>query len=143
MGEIAIKELRKLLPSSTIYRTTVPGIKDLPGAAKRLIDSKNCDGIITLGWVGKKEVDKLSYLAMSMGLITTQLLTDKIIIDVTVHEDEAGNEKELYDITVDRVKKHCENLVKMLTEPDKLIREAGKGKRQGYPDVGSINPKPK
>jgi len=142
MGEIAVRELRKLLPSSQITRITVPGIKDLPGAVKRAFSDGLCDAAITFGWVGKREADKLSYLAMSVGLMMVQLMTDKLVLDVTVHEDEADNEKELYNITVDRVTKHCKNLVDMLTNPNELIKNAGKGKRQGYPDVGSINPKP-
>ena len=142
MGEIALKELRKIYPSAEYIRVTVPGIKDLPGAAKRLLDLGDCDAVMTLGWVGKKEIDKYSYLAMSMGLINAQLLTNKILIDVTIHEDEADSEKKLLEITVDRIKKHCMNLIDLLTNPDELIRNAGKGKRQGYPDAGSINPKP-
>jgi len=143
MGDIAIKAIKKFLPSADIVRVTVPGIKDLPGAAKRALDNEKCDAVITLGWVGKKEVDKYSYLAMSIGLMFVGISTNKIILDVTVHEDEADNEKQLYEITIDRIIKHSENLVKMLTKPAELIKDAGKGKRQGYPDVGSINPKPK
>ncbi|MGQ4891174.1 MAG: riboflavin synthase [Candidatus Njordarchaeia archaeon] len=142
MGDLALRELKKIYPSAEYIRLTVPGIKDLPGAAKRLIDLEQCDAVITLGWVGKKEVDKYSYLAMSLGLITVQLLTNKILIDVTIHEDESDNEKELLEITIDRIRKHCKNLVDMLINPSELIKNAGKGKRQGYPDAGSINPKP-
>ena len=139
MGSIAINELKKLLPSAEIIRTTVPGIKDLPGAAKRLIAKENCDGVITLGWVGRREADKFSYLAMSIGLITVEILTEKVLIDVTVHEDESDDEKELYDIPVDRVRKHCKNLVDLLTNPSELVRKAGTGRRQGYKDVGSLD----
>jgi len=138
MGEIAVSELKKLLPSADIVRITVPGIKDLPGAAKRMISKENCDGVITLGWVGKREADRFSYLAMSLGLITVEILTEKVLIDVTVHEDESEDEKELYRITIDRIKKHCKNLVDMLTNPNELVRNAGKGKRQGYQDIGSL-----
>ncbi len=138
MGEIAVNELRKLIPSAEIIRITVPGIKDLPGAAKRLITRENCDGVITLGWVGKREADKFSYLSMSIGLIMVEILTEKILIDVTVHEDESEDPRELYNIAVDRVKKHCKNLVDLLVNPSELVKNAGKGKRQGYGDVGPI-----
>jgi len=140
MGSVAVETLERLLPGYRIVRHTVPGIKDLPGAAKRLLDM-GCDGVITLGWVGRKEVDKMSYLAMSVGLITLQVLTGKIVIDVTVHEDEAEDERELYRIAVDRARKHAENLARLLKEGlQALTPHAGKGLRQGYPDEGPINP---
>ncbi len=140
MGSVAVETLQRLLPGYRILRHTVPGIKDLPGAARRLLDL-GCEAVITLGWVGGKEVDKLSYLAMSVGLITLQVLTGRIVIDVTVHEDEADSERELYRIAVDRVRKHAENLARLLKEgPEALTPYAGKGLRQGYPDEGPIKP---
>ncbi|TRM82875.1 riboflavin synthase, partial [Sulfolobus sp. A20-N-G8] len=51
MGSIAYKVIQSEDDDSQIVRYTVPGIKDLPVAAKRLID-EGCDGVITLGWVG-------------------------------------------------------------------------------------------
>ena len=140
MGGIAVEVLHRLLPGYRVVRHTVPGIKDLPGAARRLLDM-GCEGVITLGWVGRKEVDKLSYLAMSVGLITLQVLTGKIIIDVTVHEDEAESEKELYRIAVDRARKHAENLARLIKGGlEALTPYAGQGLRQGYPDEGPIKP---
>lgn len=140
MGRVAVEVLERLLPGYRIVRVTVPGIKDLPGAARRLID-EGCEAVITLGWVGRKDVDKLSYLAMSVGLITLQVLTGKIVIDVTVHEDEADSEEQLYRIAVDRARKHAENLAALVREgPQALTPYAGKGLRQGYPDEGPIRP---
>lgn len=136
MGRIAIDELRRY--SSLKYiRYTVPGIKDLPAAAKILF-SRGCDIVITLGWVGKTENDKLSYLAMSIGKIFVEILEGKHVIDVTVHEDEAEDERELYRIAENRVREHVRNAVDLLLNPKKLQKLAGTGQRQGYEDVGPI-----
>ncbi|ADC66331.1 riboflavin synthase [Ferroglobus placidus DSM 10642] len=136
MGKIAIDELRKYSPLKYI-RYTVPGIKDLPAAAKILFD-KGCDIVITLGWVGKTDTDKLSYVAMSVGKILVEVLTGKHVIDVTIHEDEAEDEKELYRIAENRVREHVRNAVDLLLNPKKLQKLAGTGQRQGYEDVGPI-----
>jgi len=92
--------------------------------------------VIVFGWIGPSLTDKITYAVASMGLIMLQIEYDKPIIDVTVHEDEAGNEKELFDIAVDRSRKHARNLVLMLR--GELTRWAGMGLRQGRPDVGPI-----
>lgn len=136
MGKIAIDELRNI--STLKYeRYTVPGIKDLPVAAKKLLDN-GCDIVIALGWVGKTQKDLVSYLAMSVGLITVQILTSKHVIDVTIHEDEGENEKELLLIAENRIREHVRNAVDLLLNPKRLQRFAGTGQRQGYPDVGPI-----
>ncbi|WP_290901559.1 riboflavin synthase [Ferroglobus sp.] len=136
MGKIAIDELKRY--SSLKYiRYTVPGIKDLPAAAKILFD-KGCDIVITLGWVGKTDTDKLSYVAMSVGKILVEILEGKHVIDVTIHEDEAEDEKELYRIAENRVREHVRNAVDLLLNPKKLQKLAGTGQRQGYEDVGPI-----
>jgi riboflavin synthase len=139
MGAIAIKVIKREDPDAEIIRYTVPGIKDLPVAARRLIDS-GCDGVITLGWVGKTMLDKYSYLATSIGLIIVQVLTSKHVIDVTVHEDEADDEEKLKEIAIDRASKHARNLVLLVKEgKNALTPYAGKGLRQGYKDAGSID----
>ena len=138
MAKPVLRVFNEELPNYEIVRHTVPGIKDLPGAAKRLLDL-GCEAVITLGWVGAKEVDKLSYLAASMGLIMVSILTGKIVIDVTVHENEADDPSELEEIALHRAEAHARNLVLMLTRgPQALTRWAGMGKRQGYPDVGPL-----
>ncbi|TRM85485.1 riboflavin synthase, partial [Sulfolobus sp. A20-N-G8] len=106
---------------------------------KRLID-EGCDGVITLGWVGKTMLDKYSYLAASIGLIFVQILTSKHVIDVTVHEDEAEDEEKLKEIAIDRATKHARNLVKLVRDgKNALTPFAGKGLRQGYRDAGEID----
>ena len=139
MARHAIRVLREELPGYRIVRVTVPGIKDLPGAAKRLLDS-GCDAVITLGWVGGKEVDKLSYLAASVGLIMVSVLTGKIVVDVTVHEDEADDPRALEEIAVRRASDHARNLALMLSRPEALTRLAGTGRRQGGPHAGPLRP---
>jgi len=139
MGSVAVRVLERMLPGYKIVRHTVPGIKDLPGAAKRLFNM-GCEGVITLGWVGGREADKLSYLAASIGLIMVEVLEGKILIDVTVHEDEApGDAETLRRIAVERAEEHAKNLAILLRHgPEALTRYAGKGLRQGYEDAGPL-----
>jgi riboflavin synthase len=137
MGRIAIDAIRKEDPDAEIIRYTVPGIKDLPAGAVKLFDL-GCDGVITLGWVGKTKLDKYSYLATSIGLIQAQILNHKHIMDVTIHEDEVEEEK-LFSLAKDRSTKHAINLVKLIKfGGDALTSNAGKGLRQGYNNAGSI-----
>ncbi len=138
MGSIALNVLKRKLPGYKLVRWTVPGIKDLPGAAMRAFRG-GCDAAITLGWVGRREADRLSYLAMSVGLIMVEILSGKILIDVTVHEDEAEDPVKLREIAEDRARKHAENLAVLLKEgPEGLTKYAGKGLRQGYPHAGPL-----
>lgn len=141
MAKYAIEVLKEELPDAEIIRYTVPGVKDLPGAARILIKEYGCEGVITLGWVGRGEVDKYSYLAASVGLIMVEVLYGKHVIDVTVHEDEASSDRELEEIAIDRARKHAKNLALLLKKGrEALTRYAGKGLRQGGPDVGPIRP---
>lgn len=137
MGKIAIDELRKI--SSLPYeRYTVPGIKDLPVAAKKLIEERGCEIVIALGMPGPKPIDKQCAHEASIGLILAQLMTNKHIIEVFVHEDEANDEKELWMITENRVREHVRNAVDLILNPKKLQKLAGTGQRQGFPDVGPL-----
>jgi len=137
MAKVAIEVITQYLPKAKIIRYTVPGIKDIPVAVKKVLEKS--DIAISFGWVGKSLIDKYSYLAAGIGLILVQVLTGKHVIDVTVHEDEAESEEELYRIAIDRAKKHALNLVVLLTKGGEgLAPYAGMGLRQGYPDVGSI-----
>jgi riboflavin synthase alpha chain (EC 2.5.1.9) len=136
MGGVAVDELKNLMPSATVKRITVPGIKNTVWGALRLV-REGCDAVIVLGWVGPTQVDKYSYLATSIGLIQLQIATGALILDVTVHEEEGGGEeRRLREVAVDRTRKHVWNLVQLLTGG--LERYAGKGLRQGYPHAGEI-----
>jgi len=137
MAKPAIEVITENIPKAKIIRYTVPGIKDIPFATKRVLEK--ADMAMTLGWVGASPIDKYSYLAMSIGLILVQILTGKHVIDVTVHEDEAESEEELYEIAIDRAREHALNLVTLLLKGGEgLTPYAGRGLRQGIPDVGPI-----
>ncbi|HID43746.1 MAG TPA: riboflavin synthase [Archaeoglobaceae archaeon] len=137
MGKIAIEELKKI---STIpyERYTVPGIKDLPVAAKKMIEERGCDIVVAMGMPGSKPIDKQCAHESSLGLINAQLMTNTHIIEVFVHEDEAEDEKELLMIVDNRVREHVQNAIDLLFNQKKLQKLAGTGQRQGYEDVGPI-----
>ncbi|MHB8163942.1 MAG: riboflavin synthase [Methanoregula sp.] len=135
MGAIAIDELKKHA-SVAIERSTVPGIKDLPVACKKLIEERRCDIVIALGMPGGKEKDRLCAHEASQGLITCQLMTNTHIIEVFVHEDEAKDGKELAWLAEQRTREHAVNAVKLILRPRDLENEAGTGQRQGFEDAG-------
>ncbi len=135
MGKIAIDELKKHA-SVSLERYTVPGIKDLPVACKKLIEEYGCDICMALGMPGGKEKDRICAHEASQGLISCQLLTNKHIIEVFVHEDEAGSDTELAWLAEQRTREHAQNVIKLM-RPGTLEREAGTGQRQGFPDAGS------
>ncbi|KAF1078549.1 riboflavin synthase [Methanogenium sp. MK-MG] len=135
MGAAAVDELRRHA-SVAIERYTVPGVKDLPVAAKILIEERGCDIVMALGMPGGKEKDRLCAHEASQGLIQCQLMTNHHIIEVFVHEDEAEDDKELAWLAERRAREHAENTVKLILRPDVLIKEAGTGQRQGFEDTG-------
>ena len=135
MGAIAIDELKKHA-SVAIERSTVPGIKDLPVACKKLIEERRCDIVIALGMPGGKEKDRLCAHEASQGLISCQLMTNTHIIEVFVHEDEAKDGKELAWLAEQRTREHAVNAIKLILRPRDLENEAGTGQRQGFEDAG-------
>jgi riboflavin synthase len=134
MGRAAIDEIQKNV-SVKIKRVTVPGIKDLPVAAKKLIEEEGCDIVMALGMPGAKEQDKICAHEASQGLIMAQLMTNTHIIEFFVHEKD---EKELAFLMDRRTREHALNVIKLLFKPDKLIQEAGTGQRQGFEDAGPL-----
>jgi riboflavin synthase len=137
MGAAAIDELKKNA-SVKIERYTVPGIKDLPVASKKLIEEKGCDIVMALGMPGPKDIDKQCAHEASLGIIAAQLLTSKHIIEVFVYEDEVETEKELAWLADRRAREHAQNVLKLLFKPEEMEREAGMGKREGFEDVGPL-----
>jgi len=135
MGAIAIDELKKHA-SVAIERMTVPGIKDLPVACKKLIEERRCEIVMALGMPGGKEKDKVCAHEASQGLITCQLMTNTHIIEVFVHEDEAKDDRELAWLAENRTREHAINAINLVLRPDLLTRDAGTGQRQGFPDAG-------
>lgn len=138
MAGEAVREIKNTVTDAQILRYTVPGIKDLPVAAKKLIEEKDCDLVLAFGMPGPTSLDRQSAHEANLGLIWAQLLTNKHVIVVFVHEEEAADEQQLHSICVDRARKHAQNAVKLLFHPEQLITEAGTGKRQGYPDAQPI-----
>jgi riboflavin synthase len=121
--------------SVELIRYTVPGIKDLPVACKKLL--QYCDIVIALGMPGPKEIDKQCAHEASLGLIHAQLMSEKHILEVFVHLDE-GTEKEILEVCKNRSYKHTLNAIALLKGPHALQEYAGKGIRQGFKDEGPI-----
>jgi riboflavin synthase len=138
MAKDAIDELQSHATGFTILRTTVPGIKDLPVACKKLFEEQDCDIIMAFGMPGPEPIDKQCAHEASMGLIQTQLLCNKHIIEVFVHEDEAKDDKELSWLANRRAREHAVNVLDLLFHPEKLAKQAGSGQRQGFDDAGAL-----
>ena len=139
MGGCVIDGLKNLGTGFRIKRCTVPGIKDLPVACKKLIEENECDIVIALGMPGAQPIDKQCAHESSLGLIQVQLLTNTHIIEVFVHEDEGKDEKELKWLADKRSREHAVNVYKLLFKPESLSKDAGKGLRQGFDDTGPLD----
>ncbi|MDO9537211.1 MAG: riboflavin synthase [Thermoplasmata archaeon] len=138
MGSEAIDELKKTGTGFRIERYTVPGVKDLPVACKKLFEERKCDIVMALGMPGTEAIDKVCAHEASTGLIQVQLLTNKHIIEVFVHIDEAKNDKELKLLASNRSREHAVNTYNLLFRPERLTKMAGTGQRQGFADAGKI-----
>lgn len=136
MGGAAISELKGMGTGFKIVRYTVPGIKDLPVACKKLLEEQGCDIVMALGMPGGKAIDRQCAHEASTGLISCQLMTNKHIVEVFVHADEAKDDKELAWLAERRAREHARNTYYLLFKPEELARNAGKGLRQGYEDAG-------
>ncbi len=134
---VVLKVLSQSKPKVDVQRYTVPGIKDLPVACKRLFEAK-CDMVIACGMVGKMPIDKQCAHEASLGLQAVQLSEGKHILEVFVHMDEAKNEKELASICENRARKHAQNALMLLFDQKQMQRRAGTGRRQGKDDEGPI-----
>lgn len=138
MGSAAIEELKTRGTGFKIVRYTVPGIKDLPVASKKLIEEEGCDIVMALGMPGPKDKDKNCAFQASIGLIHAQLMTNHHVIEVFVHEDEAPDGKTLDWLAKQRAREHARNTYDLLFHQDRLAKNAGRGLRQGYEDAGPI-----
>jgi riboflavin synthase len=138
MGSAAINELKSNDTGFKIIRYTVPGIKDLPVACKKLFEEQDCDIVMALGMPGPKPIDKQCAHETSTALIHTQLMCNKHILEVFVHEDEAKDEKELSWLADKRSREHALNVLDLLFKPKKLVKKAGKGLREGFEDTGPL-----
>jgi len=138
MGSSAVDELKRSGTGFKIIRSTVPGIKDLPVACKKLIEEQKCDIVIALGMPGPKDKDKMCAHEASQGLIHAQLLTNTHIIEVFVHEDEAKDDRTLAFLADRRSREHAVNVYEMMFHPERLAKNAGKGLREGFGDAGPV-----
>lgn len=138
MGHSVEEELYSLGTGFTVERVTVPGIKDIPVAALNLFRSKGCDIVIACGMPGKENLDKISANVASNGIMNVMLQTGRHIIEVFVHEEEAGTEPDLAKLMDRRSREHAKNAYNMLFRPEVLSGNAGKGLRQGYSDAGPL-----
>jgi len=138
MGASAVDELRNLGTGFRVERVTVPGVKDLPVASKKLIEERGCELVMALGMPGSKDIDKVCAHEASTGLINVQLATNTHIIEVFVHEDEGEDESDLAWLMDRRARDHARNAYDMLFRPGEMTRRAGTGARQGREDAGRI-----
>lgn len=138
MGGAAIDELRSNATDLKIVRKTVPGIKDLPVASKKLIEEEGCEIVMALGMPGPMEKDKTCAHEASTGLISAQLMTNTHILEVFVHEDEEEKDNLLKELAENRAREHAQNLIKMMLTPKQMQKEAGMGMREGKKDVGPL-----
>jgi riboflavin synthase len=138
MGHAAIDELKSNATGFKIVRYTVPGIKDIPVACKILFEEKNCDLILAFGMPGPKPIDKQCAHEASTGIIQTQILCNKHILEVFVHEDESDDEEKLAWLADRRAREHALNAINLLFNQEELIKKAGKGLREGFEDAGPL-----
>lgn len=120
-----------------VERVTVPGMKDLPVACKRLLD-QGCELAIALAWVGAEKIDEQCAHEANLGLQWAQLMTNKHILGVFFHESETRDAKEQTRIAKKRAREHALNALWMLHATEELAKRAGTGQRQGGEDVGSL-----
>lgn len=135
MGGLVVRTLQANATGVRIERSTVPGIKDLGVACKRLLDA-GCDIAIACGMPGPEPIDKSSAQVASIGLQYAMMLSSKHIVEVFVHMDEARSGKELETVCASRCSEHALNALALLRGPTALTSKAGTGQRQGHTDVG-------
>ena len=138
MFKIAEKTIKDNTVSVKIEQYTVPGVKDLPVACKKLFDEYDCDICMALGMPGDKQIDKVCAHEASTGLIQCQLMTGKHIIEVFIYLDEAETERELFEVVKNRTEKHTLNAIALLKGKNSLSRLAGTGERQGFASIGPL-----
>lgn len=120
-----------------VARATVPGMKDLPVACKRLLD-QGCEMAVALAWVGGEAIDEQCAHEANLGLQWAQLMTNKHILGVFFHESETRDAKEQGRLARSRAREHALNALWMLHAPEELAKRAGTGQRQGGEDVGRL-----
>ena len=138
MASAAMDQIKSQVADIKFVERTVPGVKDLPVASKKLIEEEDCELVMAFGMPGPEDIDKVCAHEASTGLIQAQLMTNTHIIEVFVHEDEGIDEKDLKVLAENRARQHADNVVKMLFKPKKFKREAGTGIREGRDNKGPL-----
>ena len=125
----------------SVVRVTVPGIKDLPVACKKLIEEGGCDIVVACGYVGGAPIDQECANVADHALQQVQLMTNTHVLGAFVYETEAKDARELAWLCDRRVREHAMNAWRMLFRPEELAKMAGTGQRQGFEDAGKIEVK--
>ena len=140
LGAYAVRALQARGTGFRIVRRTVPGIKDLPVACRRLFLEEHVDLCLALGMPGRAEYDRTCAHEASLGLLFTGVLEAKPIVECFVFEGEADDARELEELARRRAEEHALNAYAMLFRPQDLSRRAGEGLRQGFADAGPVRP---
>lgn len=141
MGAIAERKLATLDGHGDrfqVLRRTVPGMKDLAVAAKRLIEADACSIVVACGMPGPAEIDQICAHEASQGIMLAQVLTGVHILEVFVHVAEEPDENRFFELCRRRVEGHALNAHWLIYAPEELSARAGQGIRQGAPDVGPL-----
>jgi len=138
MGRAVADELKGRAGEFEVVRVTVPGIKDLPVACKKLIEEGECDVVVACGYVGGAPIDRECANVADHALQQVQLMTNTHVLGVFVYETEAADERELAGLCDRRAREHAVNAWRLLFKPEELAGMAGTGQRQGFADEGSI-----
>lgn len=138
MGRAVAQELAHRPGNVEVVRVTVPGIKDLPVACKKLIEERGCDVVVACGYVGGAPIDRDCAKVADHALQQVQLMTNTHVLGVFVYETEARDEKELAWLCEKRAREHAVNAWRLLFKPGELAALAGTGQRQGFADTGPI-----
>jgi riboflavin synthase len=139
MATSAVRALRRTGTGFRVVRRTVPGIKDLPVAARQAFQN-GADLCLVLGMPGKATYDQTCAHEASLGLIYAGVLEAKPVVECFVFESEAADDKELARLAGRRAEEHALNAYHLLFRPEALQRAAGQGLRQGFPDAGPVRP---
>ena len=138
MGASVADELKGRPGAFDVLRVTVPGIKDLPVASKKLIERAGCDIVVACGYVGGAPIDRECANVADHALQQVQLMTDTHILGVFVYETEAKDDRELAGLCDQRAREHAVNAWRILFAPAELAAMAGTGQRQGFEDAGPL-----
>jgi riboflavin synthase len=141
MGRYALEALRSAGTGFTLVRRTVPGIKDLPVACRKAMVEEGADLVLALGMPGAADYDRTCAHEASLGLQLAAVLECRPIVECFVFESEVSDPRDLEALARRRAEEHALNAYSMLFRPEDLVRRAGTGLRQGFPDAGAIRPR--